>query len=494
LAKTARCEDSEVQAIIEAGTASVEWVCEEFSGVDLSDKRLDRRLIKTAEQLASSPASPINEACGDWASTQAAYRLFDNGNASPEVILAPHIQATVKRMAAVGGAVLSIQDTVFFSYGQHPKTRGLGPIGSSNSEHERGLIMHNALAFTASGVPLGLLSQNIWARQAVPEEGYQEKIERLQCTPIEEKESSKWLQALRETLQRAPRGVQVITVADRESDFFEFLTQAKEQRARFLIRARTDRLLVPEESAGFESLLEALARAKVLGTLAVKVPGNGKRKARKADIGVRVTQATIKPPQRRGNAKASGSTEPISVNVIGATESAPPEGQAAISWVLLTNLPVKDFEAAAEKVQWYGKRWGIETWHKVLKSGCKVEDCLLETAERLARYLTLFSIIGVRLMHVAYLARVQPDLPATDVFSPEEIEALHVHLYKKLPPPEPPSLREVVRMIGRIGGHLGRKCDGEPGMTVLWRGWMRLYEDVLVIRAHKQALGLVDSS
>jgi Transposase DNA-binding/Transposase Tn5 dimerisation domain len=494
LAKTARCEDSEVQAIIEAGTASVEWVCEEFAGVDLSDKRLDRRLIKTAEQLASSPASPINEACGDWASTQAAYRLFDNGNASPEVILAPHIQATVKRMAAVGGAVLSIQDTVFFSYGQHPKTRGLGPIGSSNSEHERGLIMHNALAFTASGVPLGLLSQNIWARQAVPEEGYQEKIERLQCTPIEEKESSKWLQALRETLQRAPRGVQVITVADRESDFFEFLTQAKEQRARFLIRARTDRLLVPEESAGFESLLEALARAKVLGTLAVKVPGNGKRKARKADISVRVTQATIKPPQRRGNAKASGSTEPISVNVIGATESAPPEGQAAISWVLLTNLPVKDFEAAAEKVQWYGKRWGIETWHKVLKSGCKVEDCLLETAERLARYLTLFSIIGVRLMHVAYLARVQPDLPATDVFSPEEIEALHVHLYKKLPPPEPPSLREVVRMIGRIGGHLGRKCDGEPGMTVLWRGWMRLYEDVLVIRAHKQALGLVDSS
>jgi Transposase DNA-binding len=322
LAKTARCEDPEVQAIIEAGTASVEWVCEEFAGVDLSDKRLDRRLIKTAEQLVSSPASPINEACGDWASTQAAYRLFDNGNASPEVILAPHIQATVKRMAAVGGAVLSIQDTVFFSYGQHPKTRGLGPIGSSNSEHERGLIMHNALAFTASGVPLGLLSQNIWARQAVPEEGYQEKIERLQCTPIEEKESSKWLQALRETLQRAPRGVQVITVADRESDFFEFLTQAKEQRARFLIRARTDRLLVPEESAGFESLLEALARAKVLGTLAVKVPGNGKRKARKADIGVRVTQATIKPPQRRGNAKASGSTEPISVNVIGATESA----------------------------------------------------------------------------------------------------------------------------------------------------------------------------
>jgi len=493
LAKTARCEDPEVQAIIEAGTESVEWVAEEFAGGDLSDKRLDRRLIKTAEQLARSPASPINEACGDWASTQAAYRLFDNAKASPQAILQPHTTETVKRIAAHGGPVLVIQDTVFFSYGRHPKTQGLGPIGNRASEHERGLIMHNALAFTASGVPLGLLSQNIWARQEVAEEGYQEKIERLQCTAIEEKESSKWLLGLHETVERAPRGVQVITVADRESDYFEFLTQAQEQRARFLIRARTDRMLVPEESAGYESILEALASAKVLDTMMVKIPGNGKRKARTADINVCVAQVSIKAPQRRGNAKASGSTEPISVKVIGATERSPPEGEEAISWVLLTNLPVPDFEAAAEKVRWYGHRFGIETWHKVLKSGCKVEDCLLETAERLCRYLTLFSIIGVRLMHVAYLARVQPDLPATEVFSKEEIEALHVRVHNALPPAKSPTLREAVRMIGSLGGHLGRKCDGEPGMTVIWRGWMRLYETVIALRAGRQA-GLFNSS
>jgi len=493
VAKTARCEDDEVQAIIEAGT-SVEWVAQEFAGADLSDKRLDRRLIKTAEQLAKSPASPINEACGDWASTRAAYRLFDNGKARPEAILEPHLQATLKRMAAQDGPVLVMQDTVFFSYGQHPKTTGLGPIGNSNSDHERGLIMHNALAFSVSGVPLGLLSQNIWARQAVPEEGYQEKIERLQCTPIEEKESSKWLLALRETVARAPPGVKVITVADRESDCFEFITEAEELRALYLIRARTDRILVPEDSAGYESILEALTSVEVLGTLRVQIPGNGKRKARTADTEVRVAQVTIKAPQRRGQAKASASMEPVSVNVIGATESAPPAGQAAISWVLLTNLPIPDLQSAAEKIHWYGKRWGIETWHKVLKSGCKVEDCLLETAERLGRYLTLFSIIAVRLMHVAHLARVQPEAPATEVFSKEEIEALHVRLTHTLAPPEPPSLREVVRMIGRIGGHLGRKCDGEPGMTVLWRGWLRLYEDVLMLRAHKKALGLIDSS
>jgi hypothetical protein len=491
---SARCEDPEIQAIIEAGTASMEWVCAEFVGADLSDKRLDRRLIKTAEQLASSPGSPINEACGDWASTQAAYRLFDNGKATPQAILAPHLQATVKRMRAVGGPVLVMQDTVFFSYGHHPKTKGIGPIGSSNSEHERGLVMHNALAFTAAGVPLGLLSQNIWSRREVPDEGYQETIERLQCTPIEEKESSKWLQALHETMARAPRGVQVITVADRESDVFEFLTQATEQRARFLIRARTDRLLVPEESEGFESILDAYASADVLGSLTVQIPGNGKRKARTAQVQVRVAQVTLKAPQRRGAAaKASGSTEPIRVQVIAATEGTPPEGQEAISWVLLTNLPVPDFDSAVEKVQWYARRWGIETWHKVLKSGCKVEKCLLETAARLSRYLTLFSIIGVRLMHVAYLARVQPDLPAIDVFSPEEIEALHVRVHRALPPAKSPSLREAVRMLGSLGGHLGRKCDGEPGMTVIWRGWISLYETVIALRAAREA-GLIDSS
>jgi hypothetical protein len=119
---------------------------------------------------------------------------------------------------------------------------------------------------------------------------------------------------------------------------------------------------------------------------------------------------------------------------------------------------------------------------------------LLETADRLTRYLALFSIIAVRLMHVTYLARAQPEAPATEVFSQEEIEALHIRLTGTLPPPTAPTLREVVRMIGRLGGHLGRAGDGEPGITVLWRGWLRLHEDVAIVRAYKQALSLIDSS
>jgi hypothetical protein len=480
---------------MEAGTESVEWVRREFARADLRDKRLDRRLLKTAEHLARSPSSPINEACGTWSSTQAAYRLFNNPKASPSAILKPHVDATVQRMAGHGGAVLVMQDTVFFSYGTHPKTRGLGSIGTSNNAGERGLIMHNALAFTTSGVPLGLLSQKIWARREIPAEDYQEKIERLQVTAIEEKESSKWLVALSETVERAPAGVPVITVADRESDFFEFLTQAKELRAKYLIRARTDRQLVPEDSEGCARMIEALTDAAALGSMRVEVPGNGSRKARTASIEVRVAQVAIKAPQRRGaHAKASGSSEPVTVTLIGATEQSAPAGTAAISWVLLTNLVVKDLESATEKLQWYGRRWGIETWHKVLKSGCKVEDCLLEEAERLKRYLTLFSIIGVRLMHVVYLARAHPDLPATEVFSTVEVQVLHLRVTKALPPATQKALtlREVVRMLGKLGGHLGRMGDGEPGVLVLWRGWMRLYESIEMLHS-LQSAGLVEA-
>jgi hypothetical protein len=387
-----------------------------------------------------------------------------------------------------------VQDTVMISYNQHSKTKGLGPVGTSNSADERGLIMHNALAFTTAGVPLGLLSQSIWAREEVPQEGYQEKIERLQVTAIEKKESFKWLVALRETVARTPRGVKVITVADRESDFFEFIAEAQELRALFLVRARTNRTLVAEDSEGCDSILEALGAAPVLGTLPVEIPSNGKRKARTASVAVCVAQVTIKPPQRRGDAKTSGSTEPLSLNVIAATETHPPPGVEAISWVLLTNLPVNDFAGATEKIEWYGMRWGIETWHKVLKSGCTVEDCRLENADRLTRHLALFSIIAVRLMYVTYLARAQPELPATGVFSEEELEALHIRVHKTPAPTQPGTLREAVRLIGRLGGHLGRKGDGEPGVTVLWRGWTSLYETIEALRAYKQSQGLTPSS
>ena len=495
MGKGSSSQDADVQAIIDAGRQSVGWVRHEFAGVDLGDERLDRRLIKTVELLAKSPLSPINEACGCWADTQAAYRLFDNLKASPSQILEPHIAATRKRIAATSGPVLVIQDTVHFDYTKHAKTRGLGLIGECG---ERGLVQHNAVAFSTSGLPLGLLSQNTWARPEPEgrrmEETHTRMVKRLARTPIEETASFKWLRAMSETLEHCPARAKLVMVADRESDFYWLLDEAKKQKVHFLIRARCDRRLLPEDNEGYESIVEMLNSVEVLGSMTVESPSNGKRKARRAEVEVRSTQVTIQAPTRNPYGKAWASVEAVTVKVIGATERNAPAGEEPISWVLLTDLPALDLDSAIEKVNWYSKRFGIEIWHKVLKSGCKVESCLLETAERLTRYLTVFSVIGVRLMYVCHLARLQPDAPGTEVFSKEELEALHVRVKNALPPPEPPSLREVVRMIASLGGYLGRKCDGEPGVTVLWRGWMRLYEDVLVLEAHKKALGLVNSS
>lgn len=496
--KRPQCDDAEVQAVLDAGAGieSPAWIYNEFGDVNLGDKRLDKRLIKTAGFLGSAPLSPINQACLDWRSVKAAYRLFDNPKATPAGVLAPHIAATVRRMIAVAGEgekiLLAASDTAFISY-NHPNVTGIGPIGKNNDEG-RGLVMHSALVMTTGGVPLGLLHQNIWARRGVPEEGRQEKIERLQQTAIEEKESVKWLYASRDARQHTPPGCKVVMLCDREGDVYEHLLELGEHRGGYVIRARCDRVLAPQENEGNERMREALAAAEELGTMEVTVPGNGKRKTRTATVGIKVARVTIKPPQRRGQAKESCSNEEITVRLVGATEtSTPPEGEAAISWVLLTNLRVPDFEAAKEKVLWYSRRFGIETFHRVLKSGLKVEDCRLESGERLARHLALCSVIAVRMMNVAYLARERPDLPATTAFSEEELEAMHVLTREGPPPKEPPTLREAVRMVAKVGGHLGRKRDAEPGMTVVWRGWLQLY---VVVRAFRRArmAGMINSS
>ena len=447
----------------------------------------------TTEKLAASPLSPINEASGAWADAKASYRLFSNTNATPAAILKPHTNETVKRMVNCGETVLAVQDTVYFSYATHMKTTGLGPIGKADNGSDRGLIMHNALAFTTSGLVLGILSQQIWARKKIPGETELERIRRLQCTPIDEKESAKWLHALRQTVARTPPGVRVVTVADRESDFYEFIAEAIKLKTSYLIRARVDRQLKGDD--GFTNMTEAIFSPPALGTLTLNIPGNGKRKERTAMVEIRSVKVTIKPPRRSGKAKITASIEPLTVNVVAATETAPPEGCEAVSWVLLTNLPIRNFEDAVEKVEWYGKRWGIETWHKVLKSGCKVEDCLLETADRLKRFLTLFSIIGFRLMHITYFARLKPDAPSTELFSEEEIETLHIRVERTAPPQDPPlAVKEAIRMLGRLGGHLGRKCDGEPGTTVLWRGMTRLYESIEAMLAYKAFLSAKNAS
>jgi hypothetical protein len=216
------------------------WSREEFAGIALGDQRLNARLLKVSEALAAQPQASINQACGGWSATKGAYRLFQNEKSEPELILAPHQQRTRDRMAAYP-VVLAVQDTTLLDYTGHLVTQGIGPIGTA-SQDLWGLVMHTTMAFTPTGLPLGLVSQDIWARDATA----QGASDLRKARPIEEKESYKWITALRETAALAPAGVEVVSVGDREADVYEVFQEAAVLQAKVLVRATQDRTLVAQ--------------------------------------------------------------------------------------------------------------------------------------------------------------------------------------------------------------------------------------------------------
>lgn len=438
------------------------WSEQEFRDVQLADARLNKRIIKLAEQLGAQPQAFINQACEDWADTKAAYRFFDNEKVQAERILSAHSRRVVERMQE-HRLVLAIQDTTELDYTAHPQTDGLGPIGNDR-ETVQGLLMHTTLAVTEQGLPLGLLTQQIWAR---PPGTRRQPYERRQVA-IEDKESRKWLEALKQTVAAA--AVQVVSIGDREADIYEFLLEAENQQAAYVVRASCDRRLMGEAAC----LWEKLARCRVRGAVEVEVAAKKNEAARTAQVEVRFKRLQLRPPQRLKKVRMEG-WKPVWVYAVYVKEKAAPAGVSQLEWMLLTNVAVTGFADAVERVKWYGQRWQIEVYFKVLKSGCRVEKSLLATGERLKRYLALMSIVAWRLFWMSHINRQYPAASCTTVLAEHEWQALYSRLHKTtLLPERPPSVREAVRGIARLGGFLGRKGDGEPGVTVIWRGWQRL--------------------
>jgi hypothetical protein len=169
----------------------------------------------------------------------------------------------------------------------------------------------------------------------------------------------------------------------------------------------------------------------------------------------------------------------LKIHAIYVSEIKTPEGCFPIDWMLLYNLPINNFEDALEKIRWYCLRWRIEVFHKVLKSGLKVEDCRLSTADRLIRYLTLMSIVAWRIFWITLVARAAPNASCLLFLSNTEWKILFSkrHRNKKIPE-QPPSVEEVVRWIAQLGGFLARKGDKSPGITHIWRG-LKKFTDLI---------------
>ena len=155
----------------------------------------------------------------------------------------------------------------------------------------------------------------------------------------------------------------------------------------------------------------------------------------------------------------------------------PPAQVEPIEWALLTTIKVDNFEQACEKLAWYTQRWGIEVFHRTLKSGCRVEDRQLGHGDHLQACLAIDMVIAWRIHHMTKLGREVPDLPAEAYFDRDECDVLIARERRDLKRPidaPAPTLYEAIRMIAKLGGFIGRKSDGEPGTETLWRGLLRL--------------------
>jgi hypothetical protein len=367
--------------------------------------------------------------------------------------------------------VLLVQDTTSFDFSHHPATTGLGPL---ENDYMRGFFAHSTLAVSAAGVPLGLVEQQVWVRSA-DEMG---KSEKRRERPFEAKESYKWVRGLPPpppqsdpgARERGDTGLAYVVVGDAESHIYDFLAVMLDQHLDFIVRAADARSFT---EAG-EGLFAAVAQQPVQERFTLRLQRHPEREARDADLELRFSPMVLRRPQR-----AVSKRETLNVMVVDVIEPQPPAGEEAIHWLLLTTLPVEMVAQARQITVWYSYRWLVERLHFVLKSGCTLEASQLRQAERLERLLAVYSAVAWRLLWLTYQARETPEVPCTVALQTAEWQALVAFVQRtRTVPPTPPSLRQAVRWIGQLGGFLGRKRDGEPGVKVLWRGWTRLQDIV----------------
>jgi hypothetical protein len=443
------------------------WAAEELKTASLGDKRRNQRLIKIVEDLSAMPIASVTQAARDKAAVQGIYEFWGNVRVKAEGILAAHRDSTLARVEGQE-IVLAVQDTTELDFSSQPKTQGLGALSKKDAQ---GLKVHSVLCVSPVGVPLGVLHQKVWAREKTKRTtGYQERRR-----AIEQKESHRWLESLELTQQWIPQDLKVVTVADREADIYELFALPRREGSEFLIRACQPRgVKQTATDQEIESLQAAIEKTAACGELTLELQRTPKRKPRTATLTVRISSLELQPPLHHPQ---RSSLKPVQVQVVWAVEEVPPSGEKAISWLLLTTLEVRDFEQASRCLRWYSYRWLIERYHYTLKSGCRLEQLQLETADRLERALATYAIVAWRLLWLTYEARCHPTESIEGILPSHYWIALYCHIHQTTVLPEkPPSLADCVRWIARLGGFLGRKSDGEPGVKTLWLGLQRVHD------------------
>ena len=414
----------------ESGLDGAGWAGQEFGQCELGDERLTARLVKIVSVQATQPQGSYSQANGGRPhDLKAYYRLLNNERSqlNLESMLQGHRRQTVRRMKNERTALI-VQDTTDMNFSTRSHCQGLGRIGTNQTgAKSRGLRLRSSLALSEEGLPLGLVRLHGYAPQSAKGKDPQR--------PIEQKESHRWLEGFAEAMKIAALlpDTRIISVADREADLFElfdFRRRHTGRKADLLIRAKSDRCLEATEA----KLFEELAAAPLARTVSITVPrqreklskpstpGRPALSAREAQVEVRYKQVTLSAP----HTAQTRNLQPITLWAIHLVEKNPPAGATPVEWLLLTTIEVSSAKQALRCIRWYCRRWRIEEWHRVLKSGCNILDHQNHSADALLRAIAIDAVIAWRIMLLALLGREVPELPCELVFGRHECRVLEL--------------------------------------------------------------------
>lgn len=429
----------------------------------LGDHRRFARLRQLVRAWAEQAEASLPQALGGLGAVKGAYRFFANRAISVAAILETARPDCLAKMAGET-RVLLVQDTTSLDYSDHRATSGLGPLGT-RKQRRRGCFVHSCLAVSTAGVPLGLAAQQLWARDPSQAGSAQQRRGR----DWQAKESVRWLAVEQASRAGIPETVETVTIADAEADIFALFAAPRPQQAQLLIRvAQPQRCLADGQALG-----AVAAAAPLWGRYTLALPARATRPARQAVCRLHVAAVTLRPPTNQPPGRPWQT--PVPLTALWVEEEAPAAGVVPLQWLLLTTLAVAGFIEAATCVAYYSLRWLIEQYHFVLKTGCQAEQLQLQREERLERAVATCCLVAVQVLWLTYLQRTEPEAPCTVAFTEAEWQALCCASSESAtPPPQPPSLREAVRLVARLGGFLGRRSDGEPGPLTIWRGLTRL--------------------
>jgi hypothetical protein len=457
------------------------WVERELVGTVLPDQRLTARLGRLLSDFTDRIGGTVPMACQDWAATKAAYRFFGNPRVSDRAILGGHFAATAARFAAAPGAVLVLHDTTGFSFARNTPD-GVGYLSYVKGRHGThtacGVLLHSSLAVTTDGLPLGLAAATFWSRRAFTGTNAAKRTVNPTTVPIEQKESARWPDNLTEATRRLGGPDRCVHIGDREADIYELFHAAHEARTHFLVRTAVDRLA----GGGGTTVAKVMRRQPVRGLHTVDVR-DAHGHVGVARVAVRFCRVVVHPsPAKR---KRYGS---LSLTAISAVERGRPADREPIRWKLLTDLPVADLATAIEKLDWYATRWRIETFHKVLKSGCRAEQARLRTVGRLTNLLAVLCVVGWRVFWLTVAARAAPEAPPAVAFTPAEVAVLG-RIAGGPPEAVDRTVAHYLWEVAKLGGYLARAQDPPPGNMVVWRGLARLADILLGVELSEEVVG-----